>query len=144
MWIRPETSALWSSKRVFRLERVRFFFFSHLFLARVCFVEFYTSPAQHLLFSLVLVVVTLSSSVCQQLIQRIEQLLSNRNTQYYMKSITSIQAFREQSVKVCCSFMLPYGPCMSVWDSCVKSCWDNITQKVVLNLPWRLWVIFGR
>ncbi|XP_003962032.2 X-ray repair cross-complementing protein 5 [Takifugu rubripes] len=38
--------------------------------------------------------------VCQQLIQRIEQLLSNRNTQYYMKSITGIQAFREQSVKL--------------------------------------------
>ncbi|CAG09291.1 unnamed protein product, partial [Tetraodon nigroviridis] len=38
--------------------------------------------------------------VCQQLIQRIEQLLSNRNTEYYTKSITGIQAFREQSVKL--------------------------------------------
>lgn len=38
--------------------------------------------------------------VCQQLTHRIEQLLSNKNTQYYMKSITCIQAFREQSVKV--------------------------------------------
>ncbi|XP_008326808.1 X-ray repair cross-complementing protein 5 [Cynoglossus semilaevis] len=38
--------------------------------------------------------------VCQQLTQRIEQLLSNKNTQYYMKSITCIQAFREQSVKL--------------------------------------------
>lgn len=69
------------------------------------------SPVQHLLLhllSFVLVVVTLlSSSVCQQLIQRIEQLLSNRNTQYYMKSITGIQAFREQSVKVTHSFTLP-------------------------------------
>uniref|UniRef100_A0A3P9BQH7 X-ray repair cross-complementing protein 5 n=1 Tax=Maylandia zebra TaxID=106582 RepID=A0A3P9BQH7_9CICH len=37
---------------------------------------------------------------CQQLTHRIEQLLSNKNTQYYMKSITCIQAFREQSVKV--------------------------------------------
>ncbi|MED6289694.1 hypothetical protein CHARACLAT_005537 [Characodon lateralis] len=37
--------------------------------------------------------------VCQQLTHRIEQLLSNKNTQYYMKSITCIQAFREQSVK---------------------------------------------
>lgn len=86
-----------------------------LLRAHVCFVEFYKSPAQHLLFSIVLVVVTLlSSSVCQQLIQRIEQLLSNRNTPYYMKSITGIQAFREQSVKVSYSFMLPSGPCMPV------------------------------
>ncbi|XP_061579647.1 X-ray repair cross-complementing protein 5 [Cololabis saira] len=36
---------------------------------------------------------------CQQLTHRIEQLLSNKNTHYYMKSITCIQAFREQSVK---------------------------------------------
>ncbi|XP_068428249.1 X-ray repair cross-complementing protein 5 [Clinocottus analis] len=38
--------------------------------------------------------------VCQQLTRRIEQLLSNKNTPYYMKSITCIQAFREQSVKL--------------------------------------------
>ncbi|XP_068559485.1 X-ray repair cross-complementing protein 5 [Cebidichthys violaceus] len=38
--------------------------------------------------------------VCQQLTRRIEQLLSNKDTQYYMKSITCIQAFREQSVKL--------------------------------------------
>uniref|UniRef100_A0A3B5KUV4 X-ray repair cross-complementing protein 5 n=1 Tax=Xiphophorus couchianus TaxID=32473 RepID=A0A3B5KUV4_9TELE len=37
--------------------------------------------------------------ICQQLTHRIEQLLSNKNTHYYMKSITCIQAFREQSVK---------------------------------------------
>ncbi|KAM6934430.1 X-ray repair cross-complementing protein 5-like [Xenentodon cancila] len=37
---------------------------------------------------------------CQQLTRRIEQLLSNKNTHYYMKSITCIQAFREQSVKM--------------------------------------------
>uniref|UniRef100_A0A8C7YYU1 X-ray repair cross-complementing protein 5 n=1 Tax=Oryzias sinensis TaxID=183150 RepID=A0A8C7YYU1_9TELE len=37
---------------------------------------------------------------CQQLTHRTEQLLSNKNTQYYMKSITCIQAFKEQSVKV--------------------------------------------
>ncbi|XP_038124088.1 X-ray repair cross-complementing protein 5 [Cyprinodon tularosa] len=37
--------------------------------------------------------------VCQQLTHRIEQLLSNKTMQYYMKSITCIQAFREQSVK---------------------------------------------
>ncbi|XP_074515625.1 X-ray repair cross-complementing protein 5-like isoform X1 [Sebastes fasciatus] len=38
--------------------------------------------------------------VCQQLTRRIEQLLGNKSTQYYMKSITCIQAFREQSVKL--------------------------------------------
>ncbi|KAL6100702.1 xrcc5 [Pungitius sinensis] len=38
--------------------------------------------------------------VCQQLTRRIEQLLGNKNTPYYMKSITCIQAFREQSVKL--------------------------------------------
>ncbi|XP_041806017.1 X-ray repair cross-complementing protein 5 [Chelmon rostratus] len=38
--------------------------------------------------------------VCQQLTHRIEQLLSNKTTHYYMKSITCIQAFREQSVKL--------------------------------------------
>uniref|UniRef100_A0A8C7Z1S9 X-ray repair cross-complementing protein 5 n=1 Tax=Oryzias sinensis TaxID=183150 RepID=A0A8C7Z1S9_9TELE len=37
---------------------------------------------------------------CQQLTHRTEQLLSNKNTQYYMKSITCIQAFKEQSVKM--------------------------------------------
>ncbi|XP_041857448.1 X-ray repair cross-complementing protein 5 [Melanotaenia boesemani] len=38
--------------------------------------------------------------VCQQLTHRIEQLLSNKSTHYYMKSITCIQAFREQSIKL--------------------------------------------
>ncbi|KAM6979367.1 X-ray repair cross-complementing protein 5-like [Tautogolabrus adspersus] len=37
---------------------------------------------------------------CQQLTNRIEQLLGNKNTHYFMKSITCIQAFREQSVKL--------------------------------------------
>ncbi|KAL2081028.1 hypothetical protein ACEWY4_022881 [Coilia grayii] len=37
--------------------------------------------------------------VCQQLTLRIEQLLGNKSTPYYMKAITCIQAFREQSVK---------------------------------------------
>ncbi|XP_077437100.1 X-ray repair cross-complementing protein 5-like [Vanacampus margaritifer] len=39
-------------------------------------------------------------AACEQLTHRIEQLLGNKNTQYYMKSITCIQAFREQSVKL--------------------------------------------
>lgn len=42
----------------------------------------------------------LFGEVCQQLTRRIEQLLGNKDTQYYMKSITCIQAFREQSVKL--------------------------------------------
>nr|XP_057938483.1 X-ray repair cross-complementing protein 5 [Doryrhamphus excisus] len=40
------------------------------------------------------------NKACEQLTHRIEQLLGNKNTQYYMKSITCIQAFREQSVKL--------------------------------------------
>lgn len=35
---------------------------------------------------------------CQQLTHRIEQLLGNRSTEYYTKSIACIQAFRDQSV----------------------------------------------
>ncbi|TNN84455.1 X-ray repair cross-complementing protein 5 [Liparis tanakae] len=38
--------------------------------------------------------------VCRQLTRRLEQLLSNKNTAYFMKSITCIQAFREQSVQL--------------------------------------------
>uniref|UniRef100_A0A4W4H6N0 X-ray repair cross-complementing protein 5 n=1 Tax=Electrophorus electricus TaxID=8005 RepID=A0A4W4H6N0_ELEEL len=36
---------------------------------------------------------------CEQLTHRIEQLLGNRRTEYYMKTITCVQAFREQAVK---------------------------------------------
>ncbi|XP_028292034.1 X-ray repair cross-complementing protein 5 [Gouania willdenowi] len=38
--------------------------------------------------------------VCKQLTHRIEQLLGNKSTDYYMKSITCVEAFREQSVKL--------------------------------------------
>ena len=38
--------------------------------------------------------------VCQQLIGRIEQLVSQKSTHYYMKAISCIKVFREQSVKV--------------------------------------------
>uniref|UniRef100_W5U725 X-ray repair cross-complementing protein 5 n=1 Tax=Ictalurus punctatus TaxID=7998 RepID=W5U725_ICTPU len=37
---------------------------------------------------------------CEQLTHRMEQLLGNRSTDYYMKTITCVQAFREQSIKV--------------------------------------------
>lgn len=76
---------------------------------------------------LCLVAVTLVSfPVCQQLTQRIEQLLSNKNTQYYMKSITCIQAFREQSVKVNKhSLSLPCGKYMVMCGTfCYKSLWE--------------------
>ncbi|XP_076858656.1 X-ray repair cross-complementing protein 5-like isoform X2 [Brachyhypopomus gauderio] len=36
---------------------------------------------------------------CEQLTRRIEQLLGNRSTEYYMKTITCVQAFREQAIK---------------------------------------------
>ncbi|KAK3543304.1 hypothetical protein QTP70_014034 [Hemibagrus guttatus] len=36
---------------------------------------------------------------CEQLTHRMEQLLGNRSTDYYMKTIACIQAFREQSIK---------------------------------------------
>uniref|UniRef100_A0A8C5FK74 X-ray repair complementing defective repair in Chinese hamster cells 5 n=1 Tax=Gadus morhua TaxID=8049 RepID=A0A8C5FK74_GADMO len=44
--------------------------------------------------------VSVSRPACQQLTHRIEQLLGNKKTAYYMKCITCVQAFREESVKV--------------------------------------------
>ncbi|KAL0985687.1 hypothetical protein UPYG_G00160500 [Umbra pygmaea] len=38
--------------------------------------------------------------VCQQLTGRIEQLLGNRETHYFMKCISCLQSFREQSVQI--------------------------------------------
>ncbi|XP_015214713.2 X-ray repair cross-complementing protein 5 isoform X1 [Lepisosteus oculatus] len=38
--------------------------------------------------------------VCEQLTHRIEQLLCNKSTQFYLKSFSCIQAFREQSIQV--------------------------------------------
>ncbi|XP_060786317.1 X-ray repair cross-complementing protein 5 [Neoarius graeffei] len=37
---------------------------------------------------------------CEQLTHRMEQLLGNRSTDYYMKTLACVQAFREQSIKV--------------------------------------------
>lgn len=67
-----------------------------------------------------------SFAVCQQLTQRIEQFLSNKSTQYYMKSITCIQAFREQSVKVNKHSLSRLCGEMNgdVGRVCAKSCWD--------------------
>lgn len=47
-------------------------------------------------------------TACQQLTGRIEQLLGNRSPEYYMKSITCIQAFREQSVTVRSQFSFTF------------------------------------
>uniref|UniRef100_A0A8C5AV65 X-ray repair cross-complementing protein 5 n=1 Tax=Gadus morhua TaxID=8049 RepID=A0A8C5AV65_GADMO len=44
--------------------------------------------------------VSVSRPACQQLTHRIEQLLGNKKTAYYMKCITCVQAFREESVKL--------------------------------------------
>ncbi|XP_054470754.1 X-ray repair cross-complementing protein 5 isoform X2 [Anoplopoma fimbria] len=83
----------------------QFFFSWHAVLMHsfsVCIINHHDSCSALVnCVSLCLVVVTpVSFPVCQQLTRRIEQLLSNKNTQYYMKSITCIQAFREQSVKL--------------------------------------------
>lgn len=40
------------------------------------------------------------TTACEQLTHRMEQLLGNRSTDYYMKTIACVQAFREQSIKV--------------------------------------------
>lgn len=39
-------------------------------------------------------------SVSQQLINRIDQFLEHRSSQYYMKGINCIRVFREEAVKV--------------------------------------------
>lgn len=97
-----ETSALWSNRKFFRSEKVssRIYWFIYFFPA--C-----TINRNHSCTAPVIMFISLFGCgdpyvlpVCQQLTHRIEQLLSNKNTQYYMKSITCIQAFREQSVKV--------------------------------------------
>uniref|UniRef100_A0A3Q3W893 X-ray repair cross-complementing protein 5 n=1 Tax=Mola mola TaxID=94237 RepID=A0A3Q3W893_MOLML len=76
-----------------------------------------------------------SVTSCQQLIQRIEQLLSNKNTQYYMKSITCIQAFREQSVKLGNADL--YNSYLqslkrSITDRRLEVFWDLLVQAVTL------------
>lgn len=101
-----ETSALWSDRKFFRSEKVssRIYWFIYWF---IYFFPAGTINRNHSCTAPVIMFISLFGCgdprvlpVCQQLTHRIEQLLSNKNTQYYMKSITCIQAFREQSVKV--------------------------------------------
>ncbi|KAA0715413.1 X-ray repair cross-complementing protein 5 [Triplophysa tibetana] len=71
---------------------------------------------------------------CQQLIGRIEQLLGNRSPEYYMKSITCIQAFREQSVK--CGNAESFNSYMqslkrSVPDRNLQEFWDLLVQDAL-------------
>lgn len=72
--------------------------------------------------------------VCQQLTHRIEQLLSNKNTHYYMKSITCIQAFREQSVKLGdASLYNGYLQSLkrSIPNRGLEDFWDLLVQDVI-------------
>ncbi|KAM4609330.1 X-ray repair cross-complementing protein 5-like [Polymixia lowei] len=72
--------------------------------------------------------------VCQQLTHRIEQLLSNKNAHYYMKCITCIQAFREQSVKLGNADL--YNSYLqslkrSIPDRGLQDFWDLLVQDAV-------------
>ncbi|KAI7808737.1 X-ray repair cross-complementing protein 5 [Triplophysa rosa] len=71
---------------------------------------------------------------CQQLIGRTEQLLGNRSAEYYMKSITCIQGFREQSVK--CGNAELFNSHMqslkrSVPDRNLQEFWDLLVQDAL-------------
>ncbi|KAL7865398.1 hypothetical protein SRHO_G00106450 [Serrasalmus rhombeus] len=71
---------------------------------------------------------------CEQLTHRMEQLLGNRSTDYYMKTITCIQAFREQSVKVSNaevfnSYMQSLKK--SVPDRSLQEFWDLLVQDAL-------------
>ncbi|KAL6484445.1 hypothetical protein MHYP_G00064900 [Metynnis hypsauchen] len=71
---------------------------------------------------------------CEQLTHRMEQLLGNKSTDYYMKTITCIQAFREQSVKVSNAevfngFMQSLKK--SVPDRSLQEFWDLLVQDAL-------------
>ncbi|XP_036425579.1 X-ray repair cross-complementing protein 5 [Colossoma macropomum] len=71
---------------------------------------------------------------CEQLTHRMEQLLGNRSTDYYMKTITCIQAFREQSVKVSNAELFNiYMQSLkkSVPDSSPQEFWDLLVQDAL-------------
>lgn len=107
-------------------------FFLLFFSGYLTFLDFrvncYSSSSVLVIVFISSVVVTpVSSLVCQQLTHRIEQLLGNKNTHYYMKSITCIQAFREQSVKVNIHF-LPFGKCTMMWVGSVLRVCEVISR----------------
>lgn len=71
---------------------------------------------------------------CEQLTHRMEQLLGNRSTDYYMKTITCIQAFREQSVKVSNSELFNgYMQSLkrSIPDRNLQDFWDLLVQDAL-------------
>ncbi|KAL7882043.1 hypothetical protein AOLI_G00088920 [Acnodon oligacanthus] len=71
---------------------------------------------------------------CEQLTHRMEQLLGNRSTDYYMKTITCIQAFREQSVKISNAEVFNgYMQSLkkSVPDRGLQEFWDLLVQDVL-------------
>ncbi|XP_026126918.1 X-ray repair cross-complementing protein 5 [Carassius auratus] len=71
---------------------------------------------------------------CQQLTHRIEQLLSNRSPEYYMKSIACIQAFRDQSVSsVNAELFNSYMQSLkrSVPDRNLQEFWDLLVQDAL-------------
>ncbi|KAJ8004394.1 hypothetical protein DPEC_G00135250 [Dallia pectoralis] len=80
--------------------------------------------------------------VCQQLTGRIEQLLGNKNTHYYMKCISCIQSFREQSIQICNaeyynSYMrslkrsIPVRGLQELWDLLVQDLLTLISKDEV-------------
>ncbi|XP_072541137.1 X-ray repair cross-complementing protein 5 [Salminus brasiliensis] len=71
---------------------------------------------------------------CEQLTHRMEQLLGNRSTDYYMKTITCIQAFREQSVKASNAELFnSYMQSLkrSVPDRNLQDFWDLLVQDAL-------------
>ncbi|XP_066542697.1 X-ray repair cross-complementing protein 5 [Hoplias malabaricus] len=71
---------------------------------------------------------------CEQLTHRMEQLLGNRSTDYYMKTITCIQAFREQSVKASNAELFnSYMQSLkkSVPDRSLQEFWNLLVQDAV-------------
>ncbi|MGH0121077.1 UNVERIFIED_CONTAM: hypothetical protein FKN15_069280 [Acipenser sinensis] len=71
------------------------------------------------------------SQVCQQLTSRVDQLLGTKGTQYYMKSISCIQAFREESSKA--GDVEPYNSYLqtlkkSVQERALQDFWELLVQ----------------
>ncbi|XP_031438023.1 X-ray repair cross-complementing protein 5 isoform X2 [Clupea harengus] len=69
--------------------------------------------------------------VCQQLTLRIEQLLGNKSTPYYMKAITCILAFRDQSVKAATAELFnSYMQSLkrSIPDRSLQEFWDLVSS----------------
>ncbi|XP_041120692.1 X-ray repair cross-complementing protein 5 [Polyodon spathula] len=74
------------------------------------------------------------SQVCQQLTSRVDQLLGTKGTQYYMKSISCIQAFREESCKA--GDVEPYNSYLqtlkkSVQERALQDFWELIVQDEI-------------